>query len=67
MEYYYVKLVLIVSIVVVLPIAVVLINSLTNKAKYEKKFSFLEKCIENEWRSTPTLSSTKTNCPQELT
>ena len=55
MEYYYVKLVLIVSIVVVLPIAVVLINSLTNKAKYEKKFSFLEKCIENGVEINPDL------------
>lgn len=55
MEYYYVKLVLIVSIVVVLPIAIVLINSLTNKAKYEKKFSFLEKCIENGVEINPDL------------
>lgn len=39
----------------VLPVAIVLIVSLTNKAKYEKKFSFLEKCVENGVEINPDL------------
>lgn len=35
-----------VFVVVVLPVSIVLIVSLTNKSKYNKKISFFEKCVE---------------------
>lgn len=36
-----------VCVAFILPVAIVLVVNLTKKAKYEKKFSFLEKCVEN--------------------
>ncbi len=42
-------------IVVVLPVSIVLICSLTSKAKYDKKFSFLEKCVESGVEINPDL------------
>lgn len=44
-----------VFIVVILPVSIVLICSLTSKAKYSKKISFLEKCVENGVEITPRL------------
>ncbi len=42
-------------VVVILPVSIVLINSLTGKAKYDKKISFFEKCVENGVEINPDL------------
>ena len=55
MEDFFVAFLLPVCIVVVLPVAIVLIISFNTKAKYEKKFSFLEKCVENGVEINPDL------------
>ncbi len=55
MEDFFVVFFLPLCITFVLPVAIVLIVNLTNKAKYEKKFSFLEKCVENGVEINPDL------------
>lgn len=52
---FFVQFLLPVCVVVVLPVAIVFIISFNNKAKYEKKFSFLEKCVENGVEINPDL------------
>ncbi len=55
MEEFFLGFLLPACIVVVLPVAIVFIISFNNKAKYEKKFSFLEKCVENGVEINPDL------------
>ncbi len=55
MEEGFVAFLLPLCIAVGLPIAIVLIISHNNKAKYEKKLSFLEKCVENGVEINPDL------------
>ena len=42
-------------VVVILPVSIVLIVSLSNKAKYNKKIAFFEKCVENGVEINPDL------------
>lgn len=44
-----------ICMMVILPISIVLIVSLSNKAKYNKKIAFFEKCVENGVEITPEL------------
>lgn len=44
-----------VCIVVIMPVSIVLIIFLINKAKYNKKLSFFEKCVENGVEINPEL------------
>ena len=45
-------------VVVILPVSIVLIVSLSNKAKYNKKIAFFEKCVENGVEINPELLGT---------
>ena len=60
MEKDFIGLIIFLAIIVVLPIAIVLIVNHTNRTKYNKKFSFLEKCVENGIEINPELLDTKT-------
>ena len=55
MEEIFVEFLLPFCVVVLLPVAIVSTISFNNKAKYEKKFSFLEKCVENGVEINPDL------------
>ena len=52
---FFVEFLLPVFVVVILPISIVLIVNLTNKSRYNKKYSFLEKCVENGVEINPDL------------
>ena len=52
---FFVEFLLPVFVVVILPISIVLIVNLTNKSRYNKKYSFLEKCVENGVEIDPDL------------
>ena len=53
-------------VVVILPISIVLIVSLTYKSRYNKKIAFFEKCIENGVEINPELLGTEQKTSSSL-